>query len=308
MDLSIIIVEYMNLAILEQAVLSCLTLSPDLITEIIIVSNSSYPQQEQAELRERFPEVNFIFNQDNLGFAKGVNQGIAAASGQYIMFLNPDALLLEGLVQAVNFMRQNPKVAVVGPMIVDNSGDIQDSCRQFMTPSILLIRTLRRLVKMNAGPVLEKRDYHEEQKVDWISGAALLARKTAVDNAGPLDERYFMYAEDMDWCRNFKRHGWEVLYQPNWKVEHNAARSSTSHFSLTNKKMWVHMSSLRKYYFKWFYIDCLDGLYNSRKLILSYIHVKKGAVSSKAKRAMVGTSILAGILLPVWTNIAGRLW
>jgi hypothetical protein len=251
-DVSVIIVEYMDPGLLEMAVHSCLAHCANLNLEIIAVSNSSYDKSKQDKIRGRLPGVHFIFNQDNRGFAKGVNQGIALASGEFILLLNPDARLLDAsLFGALEFMRHKPGVAVVGAMIVDQFGKVQDSCRQFMTLRVLAARTWSRLLGIASGPVLENRDYSREQKVDWVSGACLLARKAAIDDAGMLDERYFMYLEDMDWCMSFYRRGWEVCYYPNWQVEHNAGRGSTSNFWLTNRKMWIHLASLFKYYLKW---------------------------------------------------------
>ena len=101
--------------------------------------------------------------------------------------------------------------------------------------------------------VLEQRDYTRAEKVNWVSGACMLVRKSAIDKVGMMDERYFMYVEDMDWCRLFNRRGFEVWYQPIWSVEHNAGRGSTAKFNVGNKLMWIHASSLIKYFLKWSY-------------------------------------------------------
>jgi GT2 family glycosyltransferase len=115
----------------------------------------------------------------------------------------------------------------------------------------LLKRIVLRIVKPRSENILEKKDYSKTHYVGWVSGACMLVRKAAIDDVGLMDERYFMYAEDMDWCRNFQNYNWRVCYLPDWKVEHNAGRGSSSRFGLSNKLMWIHISSLCKYYAKW---------------------------------------------------------
>jgi len=256
MNLSVVIVEYMDIEMLKKAVLSITTHIPELSGEIIVVSNSSYPQAKQSKIRATLPQAHFIFNKDNLGFAKAVNQGIRKSSGEFIMLLNPDAKLLDkSLLQAIDFMFENPQVAVVGPMILDHDRKLQDSCRNFMNPFILIKRTFRRVFGLDSGPVLERRDYSKAQQVDWVSGACLIARRAAISGTGLMDERYFMYAEDMDWCRRFWQNGWEVWYYPDWQIEHDAGRGSSSKVNLINKLMWIHLISLCKYYLKWVNLD-----------------------------------------------------
>jgi N-acetylglucosaminyl-diphospho-decaprenol L-rhamnosyltransferase len=252
MDISAVIVEYQDPVSLARAVNSLQERAAGLSTEIIVVSNSIYPPAKQDEIRASLPEVHFIFNRENLGFGRAVNQGIARARGRFILLLNPDARLLDdNLGKVVQFLEDNPRVAVVGPLIVDSAGHFQDSCRQFLTLSKLLGRTLKRIFGIGNMPVLEEKDYQQGHRVDWVCGACLVARKAAIDKIGMLDERFFMYLEDMDWCRRFWEGGWEVWFQPCLSVEHNASRGSTSRFRLANRLMWIHLASLFKYFNKW---------------------------------------------------------
>jgi N-acetylglucosaminyl-diphospho-decaprenol L-rhamnosyltransferase len=204
-------------------------------------------------LRNRLPKTCLIFN-SNVGFAKAVNQGIRQSSGKFILLLNPDAKLLDdGIRQALDFMQNTERVGMVGPKIVDNQGSIQDSARSFMTLGKLASRNFRRFLNVASGGILDKIDYTKTQSVDWISGACMLIRRSAVDEVGLMDERYFMYVEDMDWCRRFWLKGWEVWYLTQWTIEHNAGRASTSNFSITNRLMRIHLNSLFKYYVKWLF-------------------------------------------------------
>jgi N-acetylglucosaminyl-diphospho-decaprenol L-rhamnosyltransferase len=252
MDVSVIIVEYFCLDKMSDAVKSISAYASAVSSEVIVISNSVYSSGKQKEIRTTFPQLEFIFNENNVGFGKAVNQGIEKAAGDFIMLLNPDGTFIDNsLKRAIEFMFANSQTAVIGPKIVEHSGELQDSCREFMTLGILFKRMMKRFFTKNSGGVLENKDYSLTQPVDWVSGACMLVRKEAINKSGMLDERYFMYAEDMDWCRNFKNKGWQVWYLPSWIVEHNAGRGSTSHFRITNKLMWVHMSSLFKYWIKW---------------------------------------------------------
>jgi GT2 family glycosyltransferase len=252
MDLSVIIVEYLDLESLEKAIRSIYFHISKLRVEVIVISNSEYPIEKQAEIRSRFRETQFTFNQANLGFAKAVNQGIKVSAGKFVMLLNPDARLLDDSAQgAIEFMRENMKIAVVGPMTLKGNGQLHDTCRRFMNPWLLMARTIKRLLNFEKEAVLEEMDYSKMQKVDWVSGGCLIARKSAIDESGLMDERYFMYMEDMDWCRQFWQNSFEVWYLPEWKIEHIGGKASTTEFRITNKLMWVHLISYFKYYFKW---------------------------------------------------------
>jgi N-acetylglucosaminyl-diphospho-decaprenol L-rhamnosyltransferase len=252
-DISFTIVEYFCLDTLREAVQSIFAHPWPGPFEIIVVSNSAYSQEQQLEIGAKFPQVEFIFNQHNAGFGKGVNQGIRKSSGKYVMLLNPDAKLTnQSLANAVKFMDAHGQVAVIGPLIVDHTGQVQDSCREFMTFGIMLKRMFKRIAGRSHGGVLDNKDYFTAHRVDWVSGACLLARKEAITQAGLLDERYFMYVEDMDWCRNFYKHGWLVWFLPDWQVEHNAGRASSGRLGLVNKLMWIHFMSFCKYNIKWF--------------------------------------------------------
>jgi GT2 family glycosyltransferase len=216
-----------------------------------VLCNSSYPEAEQKNIKRLLGGCTIVF-QDNVGFARAVNKGIHLASGEFILLFNPDAELIDNsLGSAIDFMKENNSVAVIGPKILDHENQIQDSCREFMTLGILFKRMLSRMLNRSSGPVLEKRDYSVAVRVDWVSGACMLVRRTAIDQVGLMDDRYFMYVEDMDWCRSFNKNGWQVWYFPKWCVEHNAGRASSGGVPFFNRLMWIHIASLIKYNIKW---------------------------------------------------------
>ena len=252
MDLSVIIVEYLDLKSLERAISSIYYNINNLITEIIVISNSSYSIKRQVEIRSNFCGPQFIFNDKNLGFGKAVNQGIKVSSGKFIMLLNPDARLLDNsLENAVDFMTQNRKIAIIGPMTLDGDGKLHDTFRKFMSIRSLLSRTVKRFLNNGSGKFLENTNYLKAKRVDWVSGGCLLGRRSAIEKTGLLDERYFMYMEDMDWCRRFWQNGFEVWFLPEWKIEHIGGKGSTKRLGVTNRLMWIHTISYCKYYFKW---------------------------------------------------------
>lgn len=254
MNVSIIIVEYLDVEILRGAIESIYKHAGGLNFEIIIISNSGYSEKEQKKISSSFPDdVYFIYNQDNLGFARAVNQGIKQSRGEWILLLNPDARLLnDKLSEAIKFAEQHPYIAIVGPQVQDSTKKIQDSARKFITLKTLLRRTTKRfLYSEQSLSIQEDSNYTEPHPVDWVSGLCMLVRRKAIEKVGLMDERYFIYVEDMDWCRRFWQAGYEVWYWPHWIVQHDARRASVRSFSLTNKMMWIHIISLIKYTLKW---------------------------------------------------------
>lgn len=250
--ISVIIVEYKSVGLVEAAVASLRPLADHFDMETIVVSNSRYNPAERKRFSASLPDTTFIFNDENFGFGRANNQAMRQARGRYLLLLNPDAMLTgTSLADAVQFMDQNPRAGIIGPAIRDSAGTVQDSCRQFMTLRRFFERNVQRALGRASGSVPDYGDCSSRRMVDWVSGACMLVRRQAVDEVGMMDERFFMYIEDMDWCRRFWEAGWQVWYEPAWTVEHNARRTSTSAFRLTNRLMWIHLASYVKYFLKW---------------------------------------------------------
>jgi N-acetylglucosaminyl-diphospho-decaprenol L-rhamnosyltransferase len=256
LKLSFIIVEFRDTVALDGAIRSIKANTGVMSCELIVVSNSVYDLTKQSELKCRYPDVRFIFSDKNLGFGKGVNLGIMSASGEYFVIINPDARLIDrSIADALRHMEEHDNVGIMGPLVRDSEGRVQDSARKFLTGLRLVKRVMKRGVNSRGKPVLEEGQHSKVIKVDWVSGACLMVRASAIEKVGLLDERFFMYAEDMDWCKRFGLAGWDVLYYPLWRVEHNASRASSSKLSLGNRLMWIHLASLLKYAVKWTLID-----------------------------------------------------
>ncbi|MBX7234740.1 MAG: glycosyltransferase family 2 protein [Caldilineales bacterium] len=199
--------------------------------EIIVVDNASQ-DGTVAAVRAGFPEVQVIANQENRGFTGGNNQGLAVARGEYFFLLNPDTEVRPGaLLELRRYLETHPQVGILGPRLRYADGSIQPSRRRF--PTLLTLFTESTIVQ-EAWPglpwfgrfYLADRSPEETQAVDWVVGAAMFVRRQVYEQVGGLDEGFFMYSEELDWCRRAAAAGWQVIYHPAAEVMHYEGRSS----------------------------------------------------------------------------------
>jgi GT2 family glycosyltransferase len=198
---------------------------------VLVIDNAS--QDGPTRLRDRFPRVELTLNRRNLGFATAVNQGLAKCRQPWIMLLNPDTVLKpQGWLETLSWLEANPRVALLGPRILDPDGQVQGSARSFHSlhtaffgRQALLSRWFPRNPWTKLNVLTSAQENPTPREVDWVSGACLLARREAVLRVGGLDERFFLYFEDTDWCRRMWRGGWKVVYYPLAEVEHQIAAS-----------------------------------------------------------------------------------
>ena len=234
-SLDVIIVNYNSTPQLLQCVSSLLSTSGGVSLSIHVQDNASQEGDVSIVLRD-FPEVLLIRNNRNLGFAKAVNRAIKNGSAPYVLILNPDTLVLPGLLSTtLRYMENHPEVGVLGPRILDSDGIVQGSARSF--PNLLTALFGRKSILskiMPHNPITRENiltvqsDGMNPMEVDWVSGACMLVRRDAIDGVGPLDERFFMYWEDADWCRRMWRKGWKVIYFPETSMIHHVGVSSES--------------------------------------------------------------------------------
>jgi N-acetylglucosaminyl-diphospho-decaprenol L-rhamnosyltransferase len=229
---SIIVVNWNTRALLER----CLRSSFDadatgLEVEVIVVDNSSGDGSAEMVV-DRFPQASLIASTSNLGFARANNLAMRQATGKYYLLLNPDAELQEGaLASLVTYAEEHPEAAVVGPRLLNSDGTPQSSRRRFPTlgtgfiESTVLQRWMPHHPALRRYYVLDRGD-DELQETDWLVGACLLVRAAAVAEVGPMDEAYFMYSEEIDWCRRFADAGWRTVYHPGARVVHHGGQSS----------------------------------------------------------------------------------
>jgi GT2 family glycosyltransferase len=203
---------------------------PPLTTEIIVVDNASSDGSVEM-VRAEFPAVRLIANQTNRGYTGGNNDGIAAATGRYVMILNPDTRVLnDALAAMVAYADAHPDVGVVGPQLLNPDGSVQSSRRRFPTLMTGLFEStwLQPLAPrdvLRRYYVLDQPD-DAIQEVDWLFGACFLVRRTVIQQVGALDEDFFMYSEEMDWCYRIRQAGWKVVYLPEAQVIHYGGKSS----------------------------------------------------------------------------------
>ncbi|MBN1953663.1 MAG: glycosyltransferase family 2 protein [Anaerolineae bacterium] len=224
-DLSIVIVNWNVRDLLR----SCLrSIAPGV--EVIVVDNAS-TDGSAGMVRCEFPSVRLVANDENRGFSAANNQGIALARGRYVLLLNPDAEVLGDALDAmVAFADENPDVGVVGPQLLNPDRSVQSSRRRF--PTLMTAFFESTWLQPCAPRCLLRRYYVADrpddvvQDVDWVDGAALMARREAIDEVGGLDEGFFMYSEELDWCYRFRAAGWRVVYFPAAHVVHYRGKSS----------------------------------------------------------------------------------
>ena len=207
---------------------------PDQAWEAIIVDNRS-TDGSTAIVREFAPTARLVQNSENIGFARAVNQGVAAASGARVLIINPDCRLVPGALATLRGeLEKWPACAIVGPRILDPDGSVQGSARG--DPDMLtgLFGRTTKLRRMMPDLPVSKRNVvndHAEGEdgsmaVDWLSGACMLARRDALVRVGGFDERYFLYWEDADLCRRLRAQGYEVRYVPGATAVHRVGHSS----------------------------------------------------------------------------------
>ena len=217
MDLSVIIVTWNVRELLRTCLLALPAAAEGLITEIIAVDNGSADGAAEM-LQDEFPQVRLLCNTENAGFARANNQGLALAGGRYVVLLNPDTEPPpRSLAAMVQFMDTHPRAGAASPRLVRPDGTPQPYAFGEDPSPIYLLR--RGLAQGRQG-YLHDWGVAEPLQTGWVSGVCLVARRTAVEQVGGLDERIFMYFEDNDWCRRMRQGGWEVWYNPHADMLH----------------------------------------------------------------------------------------
>jgi GT2 family glycosyltransferase len=226
--LSIIIVSYNASRHLAECLTSLTTSPPSTPHEIIVVDNAS-PDGSVAMVRERWPQVRMIAQSTNTGFAAANNAGIRASASELLLLLNNDTIVPAGAIDAlVVRLFARPDVAVAGPRLVDRDGHPELSFGRMITPlNELRQKTTLALYRRGVSLVSKwiARETQREQLVDWVSGACLLVRRKDAEAAGLIDERYFLYTEDVDFCAAIRRLGRHILFTPAAHVIHLGGRS-----------------------------------------------------------------------------------
>ena len=243
MKISIVIVEYHSLNELKTSADSLIaSISYDI--ELIASSNSCYPIEKQKKVQEQFAQFKWSFNEKNGGFAYGMNEGLKIAQGDVLVVMNPDVKLKNSLQPMVDYLQSHKEVGLIAPKIMDENGVIQDSLRHYITPWGFVMRHLDSLLHKRK---LNVKDFHEPESVDWVIGAFMMCRRDFYEKVGGLSDDYFMYCEDMDWCKRTHLAGYDVVYYPGSIVEYKGTRSARRSWKYTK----IFLKSLFTYWKKY---------------------------------------------------------
>lgn len=259
MTLSIIIVNFKNPALLRLCLKSLeRTLSPKLDYEILVVDISSEITTQNVVLEE-FPKVKLLPFKDNIGYTKGVNEGIKKSSGEYFIILNPDIVPLKNSIETLlDYMKKNKDVGLAGPQLLNFDGTPQQSCFGFYNAITIGYRRVNYLPfkkRVLSGFLLEGKDLSGTNSVDWLMGSAIMARRSAINEVGLMDEKFFLYFSDVDWAKRFWENGYKVVYYPLAKIYHYHRRVSKRNSWIIdvfmNRQSQQHIKDGFRYLFKY---------------------------------------------------------
>jgi GT2 family glycosyltransferase len=250
LQLSIIIVSWNVCELLADCLLAVDQNRGRLDLEVIVVDSAS-SDESPAMIRDRFPWVRLLAQTDNVGFPLGNNLGLQAADGRYLLLLNPDTVVVDdALSQMVDYLDQHADVGVVGGQLLNPDGSIQSSRRRFPTLATAAFEST--WLQPYAPQSILRRYYMEDVsaentgEVDWLVGACLMVRREAIIDAGLMDEAYFMYSEELDWCRRIKTAGWRIVYLPAARIIHYVGKSSEQ--ATTRRHINYQRAKVRYFY------------------------------------------------------------
>lgn len=236
-DLAVVIVSYNARGDLARALESLVEAPPATPHEIVVVDNGS-TDGSPGMVRERFPSVTCIDAGGNLGFSRANNVGIRATRSEFVLLLNGDTVVPAGALDAlVADLRAHPEAAVAGPRLVDGEGRPEISVGRMISPlAELRQKVTGALYERGWGPARRhvERLLSTAAEVDWVSGACLLVRRADAEAVGLLDERFFLYTEDVDFCAAIRARGSRVRFVPSVEVRHQRGRSRTHDPSAAN--------------------------------------------------------------------------
>ncbi len=250
MRLSIIIVNWNVRELLRACLASIEKHLAGFSYEIFVVDNASTDGSADM-VAKNFPSVRLIANTKNAGFAKANNQGIALAKGEYILLLNPDTECVDdSLKRMTEFLDTRPDIGILGPKLLNADRTLQPSVRRFPTPLSQALILLKLHHFFPNLPPLKKYfakdfDYEKAKEADQVMGAAFLIRRAMIEKIGPLDEKYHIWFEEVDFCKRAKNAGWKVFYDPRFSIVHRGGASFAQRLSTDKQK--IFNASMRRY-------------------------------------------------------------
>ena len=257
-DLSIVIVAYNCLSWLRGCIASIAGGAGPTRFELIVVDNNSTDGTAEWVL-DQCPDAQLIANAENAGFARACNQGTRVSRGRYVLFLNPDTVVHEGaLARTLDYMESTVPLAAASCRVLRQDGSLDLSCkRSFPSPWDAFCR-MSRLSRLFPNSRLFARydarflDEGRRQEVPLIDGCYMMVRRSALEDIGLFDEQFFMYAEEMDWCRRAHERGWKIGYDPSGTITH--FKGETTRHTPFRMLYHFHRSMAlycRKHYGRW---------------------------------------------------------
>ena len=228
MKLSVIVVSFNSGAHLAGCLDSLVESRSESAIEIFVVDNASSDDSLDV-VRRQFPDVHLVANDENVGFARASNQALAQATGELVLFLNPDtAVTEEAIDHMASLLGERPAVGAVGPRLRREDGSVEISHGPMHSFSSEFLQKLKGLAYADGrGPFrrLVEHGSRVESHPDWVSGACLMTRRDLMERTGGFDENYFLYVEDVDLCARIRALGFQILYTPGAEVVHLLGRS-----------------------------------------------------------------------------------
>lgn len=263
-DISVVIVNWNTCDLTLQCLRSVSAQIGMFSSQIIVVDNGSEDGSVEA-IRVAFPSVTVIANKQNLGFAKANNQGLCRCVGQYIFLINSDVVLRDECIALLyRYMEERREIGMLGPRILNGDLTLQESCKEFPTLWNSVCRALALdsafpNVRCFSSQLMRYWSHDDVRLVDILSGCFWVVRREALEAVGCLDERFFMYAEDKDWCKRFWKAGWPVVYYPVAEAIHLVAASSGRdpvrfyiEMNRANLLYWTkHHGRIKQFIFRW---------------------------------------------------------
>jgi GT2 family glycosyltransferase len=247
-DVTVSIVSFNTRDLLRAAIEAALA-TAGVSIEIVVVDNGS--NDGSAEMVEReFTSAQLVRNPDNRGFAAANNVAIRRAKGRYILLLNPDTELRPDTIPTLaGYLDTHPDTGICGPRILFPDGSFQSCGYRFPTvlSEIRQSKNVGRAMKALVGPQTFVADPPHAREVDWVDGACFMIRRDVIDEIGPLDEQFFLYAEELDWCFNARKAGWAVAAVPAAEMVHHLGKSSSQ---VSDRSLIYFMDTRLRFYRK----------------------------------------------------------
>ena len=260
MDLSIIATSYKNPQLLKLCLDSIKRNVKDVSYEVIVADGETQEDTEMM-MREEYPEITFIPSKKNIGFQALLKKGIGKSKADYLLLLNGDILVKpKAAEKLLAYIKQDSSVGIVAPKLLNFNGSLQYSCFRFYKPlTILYRRTFIGKMKFAQKHIdwflMKDYDHRKPKDVDWVMGSALMISRKALKKVGHMDKAFFMYMEDVDWCRRFWEKGFKVIYFPDAQMLHYHGKGSQKggviYSLLFNRLTWSHIRSAIIYFKKY---------------------------------------------------------